>query len=221
MKTALYLAPALAITVPLLIRAEIKEIRGQILILKPISTLLVIAAAALSFWEADWSPVYSMLILAGLVFSLGGDIALIFKDSGSFFKIGLVLFLIAHLLYTTAFISLGRMSWIDLPVGILLLAPAVGFYLLIQPNLGSMKVPVIAYILIISLMVSRAFSSLSGKEIQTQHAWLMISGAILFYISDLILASNRYWRSWKFNRISLAFYYFGQYLLALAASYFG
>jgi hypothetical protein len=36
-----------------------------------------------------------------------------------------------------------------------------------------------------------------------------------------MLAANRFWRPWRYNRISLAFYYGGQLLIALAAGYFG
>ena len=49
---------------------------------------------------------------------------------------------------------------------------------------------------------------------------MVAGGAVLFYISDVILAANRFWRSLRYDRISLAFYYGGQLLLALSASYF-
>ena len=45
----------------------------------------------------------------------------------------------------------------------------------------------------------------------------VIIGALLFYASDLILAANRFWRPWQYNRISLGFYYSGQLLIALSA----
>ncbi len=51
MKTALYPIPILAVTAFLLIRAEMLGKRRQIYVLKPISTLLVIAVAGLSFLE--------------------------------------------------------------------------------------------------------------------------------------------------------------------------
>jgi hypothetical protein len=49
---------------------------------------------------------------------------------------------------------------------------------------------------------------------------MIATGAVLFYISDIILAASRFWRPWRYHRLSLAFYYSGQLLIALAASYF-
>jgi hypothetical protein len=70
-------------------------------------------------------------------------------------------------------------------------------------------------------MVSRAVSTLASPLFSGTQAALIILGAVLFYVSDLILAAARFWRPWKYNRISLVFYYGGQTLIALAASYFG
>jgi uncharacterized membrane protein YhhN len=83
-----------------------------------------------------------------------------------------------------------------------------------------MKVPVIIYTVIISLMVNRAIAAFASPAFSTVQAWMISLGALLFYISDLILAAGRFWRPWKYNRISLAFYYSGQLLIALAGSYF-
>ena len=101
-----------------------------------------------------------------------------------------------------------------------LAAAGVCFYLLIRSGLGKLKGPVIVYITIISFMVSRAFSTLFSPNFSEKQGLMIFFGALLFYISDMILAANRFWRPWKYNRISLAFYYSGQMLLALAASYF-
>ena len=83
-----------------------------------------------------------------------------------------------------------------------------------------MKFPVILYIVIISVMVNRACSTLASPEFSGLQVWMITLGAILFYISDVILALNRFWKTWQYNRISLVFYYGGQGLIALAASYF-
>ena len=103
---------------------------------------------------------------------------------------------------------------------VILAAVGVGFYRLTAPNLGSMKGPVIAYMMIISAMVSRAFSTLVSPVFSEGQAWMVVAGALLFYFSDMVLAANRFWRPWKYHRASLSLYYGGQLLLALAASYF-
>jgi len=220
MKAALYPIPVLVVTVILLVRAEILGKRQQVYILKPISTLLVIAAALLSLLEPVQNLTYLVGVVIGLFLSFGGDIALMFQEHRRAFTLGLGLFLLAHIVYAVIFTRLGEFSaWDFLSAGILLVA-GVGFYFLIRPNLGAMKIPVIAYIVVISVMVDRAASTFASPVFSVVQARMILGGAILFYISDVILAANRFWRAWRYNRISLTFYYSGQLLIALAGSYF-
>jgi uncharacterized membrane protein YhhN len=220
MKLALYLIPILIVVVFLLIRAEILKERRQIYILKPISTLMVIAIALLSFLEPANTPAYTAGILVGLLLSLGGDIALMFPDNRKAFTVGLGLFLMAHIAYTVVFLMVGRFSGADVLSAVLLLIAGVGFYTLIKPNLGTMRIPVIVYIVVISVMVNRAVSVLAGDAFSRTQGLMVVMGAVLFYVSDIMLATSRFWKLWRYNRISLAFYYSGQILFALTASYF-
>ena len=221
MRPAIYLVPFIAIAVILLIRAEILGKRRQVYVIKPTATLLVIVVALLSLQEPAWYPTYTWGVLIGLVFSLGGDVALMLKENPKAFRIGLGLFLLAHIAYTVVFTILGRLSTWDAVSVPLLAAAGIGFYILIRANLGTMRWPVIIYMVVISLMVSRAVSTLASPLLWTGQAVMVTVGAILFYLSDVILAANRFWRPWKYNRISLAFYYAGQLLIALAANAFG
>jgi uncharacterized membrane protein YhhN len=220
MKLALYLIPILIVVVFLLIRAEILKERRQIYILKPISTLMVIAIALLSFLEPANTPAYTAGILVGLLLSLGGDLALMFPDNRKAFTVGLGLFLMAHIAYTVVFLMVGRFSGADVLSAVLLLIAGVGFYTLIKPNLGTMRIPVIVYIVVISVMVNRAVSVLAGDAFSRTQGLMVVMGAVLFYVSDIMLATSRFWKLWRYNRISLAFYYSGQILFALTASYF-
>ncbi|RME34725.1 MAG: lysoplasmalogenase [Thermoflexia bacterium] len=220
MKPALYIIPILAITVSWLIWARFRNRWGHIYVAKPLSTLLVIAAALLSLREPTWSPVYTTGITVGLVLSLGGDVALMFPEKPRAFLVGLVLFLLAHVAYTALFLSLGRFSSWDVLTAALLILAAAGFYQLIQTGLGPLKGPVIAYMAVLSLMVHRALSAFVSPAFAPGQAWMVASGAILFYLSDVVLAADRFWRPLKYHPLSLALYYGGQLLLALAASYF-
>jgi uncharacterized membrane protein YhhN len=220
MRPALFPIPVLVVTVALLIRAAILGKQRQIYIFKPISTLLVIAVALLSLLKPSQNLTYTAGVTIGLLLSLGGDIALMLQENRKAFIIGLGLFLLAHIAYTVAFTLLGVFSAWDLLSAGILLGVGVNFYLLIRPNLGTMQGPVIAYIVVISVMVNRAGSTLVSLVFRVSQALMILIGALLFYISDVILAANRFWKSWKYNRISLVFYYGGQLLIALAASYF-
>jgi uncharacterized membrane protein YhhN len=146
-------------------------------------------------------------------------VALMFEGKRAF-TVGLGLFLLAHVAYTVVFSLLGRISILSLITALVLLGLNLGFYRLIHANLGTMRGPVIAYMLVISLMVIQAVSTLASPVFGQGQAVMIAVGAVLFYVSDIILAAARFWRPWKYDRISLAFYYSGQLLIALAASYF-
>lgn len=220
MKPALYLVPILAVTVFLLIRAEFAHNKRQIYIFKPISTLLVIAMAALSITTPSWDRTYTISILIGLVFSLGGDIALMFQEERKWFVAGLVSFLLGHIAYSVVFLVMGGFVWWQLVLVVGLVAFGIWFYRLMSPNLGKMKMPVIAYMIIISLMVLSAVGTFASAVLSSTQAWMIVLGALLFFSSDVILAANRFWKPWEKNRYSLALYYGGQMLLALAANWF-
>ena len=219
MNPSLYPIPFLAVFVFLTIRAQLLKKQRQVYIFKPTTTLLVIAVLCLAFLDPSQNLNYTLGILVGLIFSLGGDIALMF-DNKRAFTLGLILFLLAHITYIVTFSLLSPFSSWEYPAMAVLLAAGVLFFMLIRSGLGKLKGPVTAYILIISLMVSRAFSTLFSPNFTEKQGLMIFFGALLFYLSDMILAANRFWRPWKYNRISLLFYYSGQLLLALAAGYF-
>lgn len=221
MKTALIPIPLIFIAVFLLIRAEIRGARKQSYLFKPTATLLVILVAMSAFLDATSDPSFTCMILVGLLFSLGGDVALLFQQKRKAFLMGLASFLLAHVVYALAFTGHETFSGRDI-ISLLILALAgAAFYRLIGSGLGRMRIPVIAYIVIISVMVNRALAALSSPAFTRTQALCIAVGALLFYLSDIILAANRFWKPIKRHRISLAFYYTGQVLIALSASYFG
>ena len=219
MNLVLLLIPVLCLLVCFLIRAEFRDLRHQIYILKPIATLLVISMAVASFWQPVYNIFYTQVVLLGLFLSLGGDLVLMFPQNRKAFSMGLGLFLMAHLAYAVLFFRIGTLSvWTILSL-LLLTILGSGFFRLIQSKLGSMRLPVTGYIVIISVMVVSATSVSMNSSLNLTPRIIILTGAVLFYISDLILAANRFWEPWKYSRISLAFYYSGQMLIALAASY--
>jgi uncharacterized membrane protein YhhN len=213
------LVPIIAITVLLLIRAELCSQWRLVYWLKPLSTLLVIGVAALSFLAPGARAGYTFGVLAGLILSLGGDVALMFPSAHAF-QGGLVLFLLAHIVYALTFALFGGFHGADLAVGGALLILAAVVYAYLAPGLGKMKGPVVLYILVISFMVNRAVSALFSPTYSIMQAWLIAVGAVLFWISDLILAVNRFRRPFRLHPVLLAFYYGGQLLIALSPSFF-
>jgi uncharacterized membrane protein YhhN len=211
--------PLLIVLVAVLIRAELKEAQRTVYVVKPLCTLLVIAIAALSWLSPAAETRYTAWVLVGLALSLGGDVALMFKSPQAFIG-GLAAFLLAHVAYAVVFSLYNGWQGADWITAALLLGTAVGVYAYLLPGLDRMRMPVAVYVLVISVMVHRAVSTLFGDAFTATQGWLIAVGAFLFWISDLMLGISRFRRPFRYHRISLAFYYGGQLLIALSASYF-
>lgn len=210
--------PLLVFTVFLLIRAEFHHRARQVFLFKPLSTGLIIVVALLSFSRPGVNVFYPGFLLAGLLLSLGGDVALLFQRNRRAFLIGLVHFLLAHVSYFVAFTLLSGFQPRDIAIGALVLLVGAFAYLYLLPGLGSLKLPVAVYVLVISVMVSQAISTLFDPVVPPTQAGLVSLGAILFWLSDLILAINRFRAKLRFYPLNLAVYYTGQLLIALSAS---
>lgn len=223
--------PFLLVSLVLLLRAELQEPRDkrQIRLWKPLSTVLCIAIAALSFAQANVASLYSLLVIGGLVFSLAGDWLLIDSDEKPRnFALGLGAFFIAHLIYIAAFTVAQILRGVPLDmnreVGVASLLIILGMvtYFYMRPSLGNMAQPVLLYITVISLMVHRAVAGVTiGGGLLTQGT-LAAGGALLFYISDFMLAINRFVfdGEGKANSVwVLSTYFCAQLFIALSASF--
>lgn len=217
----LYLVPFIFISVALLIWSFIVNNAKGIYFFKPLSTVLVILLCLLALAKPGGNTLYTAIIAAALLFSLGGDIALMFTSERSFLA-GLVLFLIVQVTYGLGFTWFNGIRWQDtvfiLPV---VLAGSAAIYFLLYPGLGKMKLPVGGYVLVITFMVWRAAATLFGKTFSPAQAVLITAGALLFYLSDIILAFYKFKtpRRWQMP-LNFATYYAAQLLLALSASSF-
>jgi uncharacterized membrane protein YhhN len=205
--------------VGLLVWSKLRGDRRQEYVLKPLSSALFVLVALLSLLTPSARPWYTWSITVGLLFGLGGDVALMFRRDRPFL-IGLVLFLLGHLVYTVVWTVANGFHPQDIVSAAVLLVLSVVVYVYLRPGLGSMQVPVILYILIISLMVNRSISTFYGDTFTLTQAWLVSMGAVLFWLSDLLLAINRFRRPLKWEPLGLFLYYGGQLLIALSPSYF-
>ena len=210
------------ITVTMLHRHEFAENEKGIHFWKPLSSTLMTLLLLASFLRVDsFRADYTLALLIGIILCFGGDMALMFMNkSKKAFKIGLVLFLLGHVAYIvvfTWFSGFHKNDWIS---GTILIIAGIAIYLYLFPALGDLKIPVFLYVVIISLMVNRAISVFYGDFFSITQAWLITAGAVLFYISDIILALARFRHTWRYGRINLAFYYSGQALIALSAGFF-
>ena len=164
-------------------------------------------------------PVYFYLMLIGLIFCLGGDVFLALPQE-RMFLLGLVSFLLGHVLYVVCFFYVADVSqWtmIGCLVGLLVSGLVFGW---LRPHLGSMLVPVIAYVIVITVMVIGAWTVLGDIKLSYAGRLLVFVGAVNFYLSDLFVARDRFLRSEFSNRlIGLPMYYCGQFLLAFSVGF--
>ncbi len=147
---------------------------------------------------------------------MAGDICLVFPQKAMFLT-GLVAFLVGHIWYTITFFytaQLHLLTWIGTLI-VLLLSGPIFFWL--RPHLGSMKLPVLFYVIFISLMVGGAWTVLGDGGLSLSGRLMVFAGAVLFYFSDLFVARQRFVKKAYLNRLfGLTLYYAGQFLLAFS-----
>ncbi|MFT3795920.1 lysoplasmalogenase [Flavobacterium sp.] len=136
------------------------------------------------------------LLFAALLFSWFGDIVLMFADQGErFFIIGLVLFLTAHVIYIALFNKQPKnsnpKSKLALAIGCLsVIGYLCAMLYLLFPTLGTLKIPVTIYAMVISTMLLMAIKGF-GHWNNPGNYYIFI-GAIGFVVSDSLLAFDKF-----------------------------
>jgi len=183
---------------------------------KTVLSCLFILTAVL---QAHPLPAYFYILLMGLIFCLGGDIFLALPRE-KMFLCGLVSFLLGHVCYVLGFFyvaNLNPWTWGGSAAG-LTVSGLVFFWL--RPHLGSMLVPVIAYVVVITAMVIGAFTVFGDTGLNLTGRIIVLFGAVSFYLSDLFVARDRFLKTEFTNRLfGLPLYYAGQFLLAFSVAY--
>jgi uncharacterized membrane protein YhhN len=155
----------------------------------------------------------------GLFFSMLGDMCLL-SHSENLFLTGLVAFLLTHIFYLIGFKQqlLAPSAW-SLVLIFVILLNAVRLLRRISASMRArgmnrLVYPVIVYGLVISLMLFAAMSTLSDHNWDRGAAFLVSIGAFLFWISDLMLAWNKFVSPLKTGRLlNVAAYQIGQICL--------
>ncbi len=180
---------------------------------KPLASAAFVTLGMLAY---DSAHTYSQWIVLGLLLGAGGDVALMFRSSQSFL-LGLVSFLLGHIAYVVAFACLVRVhNWFE-PLALAPLAAAALVLAYLWPHLGKMRVPVIAYVLAIVLMVVGALAvyRASPGVLPESPARLVAIGALLFFASDVSVAKGRFVRARVVDKLwGLPAYYIGQLCIA-------
>jgi uncharacterized membrane protein YhhN len=164
------------------------------------------------------------LIIIALLFSLIGDVALMFLPFiPKIFILGLAAFLLTHVIYIYLFIQLiskptvlRKKPYLVFPFviyGLLL----IGFLVLQNnPQFSLMKVPVIIYACVILFMLLTAINLY--RQLPTSIYYLLVIGAGLFVVSDSTIALSKFTLLFEHNNaiartIIMVFYGVAQYLI--------
>lgn len=181
--------------------------RESEVVFKTAASLTFVVLGALA-WKSG-NPVATWLVV-GLALCAIGDVLLIWDRS---FDLGLISFLLGHVAYVAAFDAAAPVSgwtrWILVPIALV----SIGACAWLWPHLGRRRASVGAYVLVITLMVWGALAVTTGGALGR----MIAVGAVLFYLSDLTVARDRFVHSDFLNRvIGLPMYYAAQVLIALS-----
>jgi len=162
------------------------------LVTKPLLIPLLILYYVL---ETGTRGIFRRILLAALFFSWLGDVFLLLENrNGLFFILGLSAFLTAHLLYILYFLRIrsDRDSFFrKRPVMLLaVLAYVIELLFLLWPGLDAMKIPVVVYATVIGTMLCLALWQCG--RVGNRTAYLFAAGAMLFVLSDSVLAIDRF-----------------------------
>jgi uncharacterized membrane protein YhhN len=155
-------------------------------------------------------------MLSGLFFSWAGDVALEFTEYDMFI-LGLVCFLIAHIMYSIVFYDTYGQNYLQ-GKRMLLIIPVIVYGLLLisflYRDLGGMRFPVIIYTLVILTMLTGAINR--KEKVNKVSFYLVLGGAILFVLSDSAIAVSKFSFQFKSSGIVvMSTYILAQYLIAI------
>lgn len=156
-----------------------------------ISKPMVVGSLLVFFLMQSVDKKTKLLVTTALLFSLIGDVQLIYAgEYESLFAGGLAAFLVAHIMYIIQF-SRTR----DKDVGffaplLVLLAYAVSIFWYLSDALNNMAIPVAIYIIGILIMILYAY--LRNDSLRDNSYMFVLSGALLFMLSDSIVGITRF-----------------------------
>ena len=176
------------------------------------ATLFVVVGTLRAGTETDASK----LFIAALVLSWLGDLLLIPKGHKRVFLAGLVAFLLAHVLYVPAFLARGFDTTALVSAAVVTLLPITLVLRWLHPKVkGTIRYAVVAYVVVISVMLATAFgSAVAGASMSNGVTPVLFVGAAVFYLSDVLVARERFVSPGYVNRVfGIPLYFFAQLLL--------
>ena len=178
---------------------------------------LLMPALLLLLTQSSINAPGKKMIGAGLVFSWFGDVFLLFEGSDPlYFICGLASFLLTHICYIVYFLSRRGKTVSGLsknPIIILLvIAYGAGLFIFLFPHLASLKIPVLIYAVVICTMLLCSVNIY--PKVNAPSNKLYLAGALLFVLSDSLLAINKFYHPvWFGHTLIMLTYCLAQYAI--------
>lgn len=180
------------------------------------SISIFLFALFISFYTKKLTNNYPFYIILGLFFSILGDFFLSIEEK--YFIYGVISFFITHIFYIIAFLNI-KFSF-NLYLLSILLFIGITTYLMMFKNLGNLKLPILLYTFIIIIMLYFSLMILLSSNFGYLFRYTLFSGALLFFISDSILSTNKYMFKIRYRDYLVGLTYFiGQILIAISIFY--
>ena len=191
-----------------LVWAEVSSIRWLRIVAKSLAAASFIVYALTMGAASAGSP--GVWVLAALGLSAIGDLCLLSEEEGPFLA-GIGAFLLGHVAYIGAFFALG-VHWGGVAVAAAPVAVLSGLiWRWLGPHTGDLKAAVAAYVVVISAMVTMSVGSAVFEQSPGRMGLLL--AAIVFFLSDLCVARDRFIAPGPQNRVVGLPLYFGAQLV--------
>lgn len=196
------------------------------LIMKICASSVFIYTAILSYINNPTNFNYFILIFIALIFAFLGDVFLSLKGKpleklDTMFFLGLASFVMTHIFYSSAFITLGSFNIFISILTVLVSLTLITFFKSLKNfDFKNGTIPSYIYIFAISFMFCNALG-LIKCNLDKALLLLLIIGPLLVFISDFIISFIFFFKNCpKFLRpVNLITYYLGQILIALSILY--
>lgn len=155
---------------------------------------MVMISLIIHYYVSLRSHERSTMAIVAMLLSLAGDVLLMKPE---YFIPGLIAFLLAHVAYILVYRqhrlaeSTNELQGIQrIRLAFPIVLAGTGLVVVLYPRLGDLTIPVMVYALVITVMALTALFRYGRTT--SQSFWLVFFGAVLFMISDSVLAVNKF-----------------------------
>ncbi len=150
-----------------------------------------------------------ILFSLGIVSCMGGDITLDINRT-RFFMPGLIFFLIGHLFYIAVFLRAFKYDKKSILYAIPIIIVSAVLSVLFSSIPQTQRIPVLVYLCVITIMtILSAFTSFRSR--------LVFWGAVMFMVSDIIIAINKFFYPIPNSTLyNIGIYFVAQFVLAVS-----